>query len=76
MMVWVEDVLDAACSFCLLHLVFAASYLTASDIQLAFLTDERKAVLVFGVQLPLLIADSYLCKLSLQLIFELFLGAS
>ena len=40
--VWVEGDWDAAHSFCLLHFSFAASSLSASNSQLAFLTDERQ----------------------------------
>ena len=40
--VWDEDDRDAARSFCLLRLSFAASYLSASNLQLVFLTDERQ----------------------------------
>ena len=40
--VWVEDDWDAARSFCLLRFFFAASCLSASNLQLAFLTDERQ----------------------------------
>ena len=37
-----KDGRDAACSFCLLRFSFAALCLSASDSQLAFLTDERQ----------------------------------
>ena len=40
--VWDEDGRDAARSFCLLRFSFAASCLSASNSQLAFLTDERQ----------------------------------
>ena len=40
--VWDEDGRDAARSFCLLRFSFAALYLSASNSQLAFLTDERQ----------------------------------
>ena len=38
--VWDEDGRNAASSFCLLFFSFAASCLSASYLQLAFLTDE------------------------------------
>ena len=41
-MVWVEDDRDAAHSFCLLRSSFAASCHAASNLQLAFLTDEHQ----------------------------------
>ena len=41
-MVWDEDDRDAARSFCLLCFSFAAFCLSASNLQLAFLTDERQ----------------------------------
>ena len=40
--VWDEDGRDAARSFCLLRFSFEASCLSASNSQLAFLTDERQ----------------------------------
>ena len=40
--VWADDDLDAARSYCLLRLSFAASCLSASSLRLAFLTDERQ----------------------------------
>ena len=40
--VWVEDNWDAARSFCLLRLSFAASCLSVSNLQLAFLTEGRQ----------------------------------
>ena len=39
---WVEDNQDAARSFCLQRLSFAASCLSASHLRLAFLTNERQ----------------------------------
>ena len=40
--VWPEDNWDAAHSFHLLHLSFVASCLSASNLQMAFLTDEHQ----------------------------------
>ena len=40
--VWDEDSRDAARSFCLLRFSFPALCLSASNLQLAFLTDERQ----------------------------------
>ena len=40
--VWVENDWDAARSVCLFRLSFAASCLSASNLRLAFLTDERQ----------------------------------
>ena len=59
-------VLSASCVF-----FFAASCLSASNLQLAFdLTDERQlSRSAASLLLPYLMADSRLCKLSLQLIF-------
>ena len=42
--VWAEDDWNAASSFCLLRLSFAASSLSSSNLPLAFLTDERLSV--------------------------------
>ena len=39
--VWNEDGRDASRSFCLLRFSFAALCLSASNVRLAFLTDER-----------------------------------
>ena len=39
--VWAEDDWDAARSLCFKRLVFAASYLSVSNLRLAFLTEER-----------------------------------
>ena len=41
-MVWAEDDWEAARSFCLLHLSFAASRLSVSNFRRVFLTDERQ----------------------------------
>ena len=40
--VWAENDWNTACSFCVLCLSFAASRLSASELWLAFLTDERE----------------------------------
>ena len=67
---WVEDDRDDARSFCLPRFSFVALCLSASNLQPAFLTDDfqlsRSAA---SLLLPYLMADSRLCKLSLQLIF-------
>ena len=58
---------DAARSFCLLRLSFAASCLSASNLRLSHC--EAPALSVWGLLLPCLLADLRLCKLSLQLVF-------
>ena len=68
-MVWVEDDRDAARSFCLLRFSFAALCPSASNSQLAFLTDERQLSRSEASCFHCLMADPRLCKLSLQLIF-------
>ena len=42
MKIWDEDGRDAVRSFCLLRFSFAALCLSASNLRLAFLTDERQ----------------------------------
>ena len=67
--VWAEDDWDAAHSFCPWHFSFAASCLSASNIETGISHWWAPAVSVWGLWLPWLRPDSHLCKLSLQLIF-------
>ena len=69
MKVWDADGRAAACSFCLLSFSFAASCLSVSNLKLAFFTDERQLSRSEASRWSWLMADSRLCKLSLQLIF-------
>ena len=52
--IWAEDDRDAARSFCHLRFSFAASCLSASNSQLAFLTDEASCL---GLRPPAAMTD-------------------